>query len=431
MHWILLLTACALLSLFANGSVLKFGVKRTEGRTRRLLRNGNREELHKMRESLRSKATTGSQPLVDYEDQEYMVNVSIGTPPQSFLMRLSLSESLFWVPDSTCASSKCPSYCGDGVFCDQLCDPRCCKSSFDGKRLNDGDDCGWRNRFDSSKSSTYKHDGTQFAHKGEEDASGFLGNDNIGLGPFTSGDGLIIRSVQFGQASSVFYEPTYAFDGVFGLKYVTDIAGYVPLIMTAYTQGAIDAPQFTLALETHGASATELPGGTITYGGVDTDNCGDIIGTYPVHNLLLEAIGMGSGVLKPPSGHVWSASFLFSSTVIAGPLDVISTLAALAGATLDQFGLYDIACNATFPPLILTFGTDQYKIPASKLILQLNGNCILNIEQNYVVDSVIIGPAFAHQYCEVLDYDKKTVSLAKNLLAVCSSQCIYALLGLD
>ncbi|KAH7718268.1 aspartic protease [Aphelenchoides avenae] len=59
---------------------------------------------------------SSSQPLIDFEDGEYIANVSIGTPPQHLLLLLLLldtSGAAIWVPDKTCPSRKCPSWCAD------------------------------------------------------------------------------------------------------------------------------------------------------------------------------------------------------------------------------------------------------------------------------------------------------------------------------
>ncbi|KAH7670018.1 aspartic protease 2, partial [Aphelenchoides avenae] len=57
-------------------------------------------------------AASNSQPLIDYEDGEYIANVSIGTPPLRLVL-LSLNAGAFWAPDKMCPSTKCPSYCKD------------------------------------------------------------------------------------------------------------------------------------------------------------------------------------------------------------------------------------------------------------------------------------------------------------------------------
>ncbi|KAH7668109.1 aspartic protease 2, partial [Aphelenchoides avenae] len=60
-----------------------------------------------------ARLASNSQPLNDYNDNEYTANVSIGTPPQHFIVLLDIETSALWVPDKTCATKACPSYCKD------------------------------------------------------------------------------------------------------------------------------------------------------------------------------------------------------------------------------------------------------------------------------------------------------------------------------
>lgn len=70
-----------------------------------------------------------------------------------------------------------------------MCDPRCCASkelaiATTGKPLVTGD-CGWRNRFDSSTSSTYRNNGTHFRfdYAGDARGEGFVGIDTVTVLP--------------------------------------------------------------------------------------------------------------------------------------------------------------------------------------------------------------------------------------------------------
>lgn len=71
------------------------------------------------------------------------------------------------------------------VYCKSLCDPRCCVSRGlvrdSPRKLDEMPDCGWRNRFDSSKSSTYQKNGTRFASVFPQDSEvvGFIGVDTV------------------------------------------------------------------------------------------------------------------------------------------------------------------------------------------------------------------------------------------------------------
>ncbi|KAH7696417.1 aspartic protease 2B [Aphelenchoides avenae] len=170
---------------------ITFSVHRIESTRSKLIRTGKRSAYQDLKYAIQSsQAASNSQSLIDYEDGEYIANVSIGTPPQSFLVLLDLNTAAFWVPDKRCASTKCPSFCMDAVYCEALCDPRCCSTKSAGlsapDELDTMEDCGWRNRFDSAKSSSYKQDGmlsTDSLSSGAN-ADGFIGVDTITVSLF-------------------------------------------------------------------------------------------------------------------------------------------------------------------------------------------------------------------------------------------------------
>ncbi|KAK6035962.1 hypothetical protein COOONC_26533, partial [Cooperia oncophora] len=61
-----------------------------------------------------SRADAVSTPVIDYDDMAYMAEITLGTPPQTFVVFLDSGSSNLWVPDSTCSegqSSSCGTYC--------------------------------------------------------------------------------------------------------------------------------------------------------------------------------------------------------------------------------------------------------------------------------------------------------------------------------
>ncbi|KAH7721060.1 aspartic protease 2B [Aphelenchoides avenae] len=367
--------------------------------------------------------------VCDYNDIEYTANVSIGTPPQHFIVLLDLVTNAFWVPDKTCATKACPSYCKDAVYCKSLCDPRCCTSkklaiATTGKPVVLGD-CGWRNRFDSSKSRTYRNNGTHFRSIfAVDEGEGFIGIDTVTLG---DNDGLVIPSQTFGQATTGLFTSDDAFDGVLGIGAGFDRnPGMIPPLVNAKQQGLVKHNMFTIALRRDGDASPNLPGGTITYGDVDTKNCGAIKAYIPssrfgYQQVSLDDLSFGGFQSTRPSGTRWSATISFERTAFSGPKNVTDAMAKQVGAVAGDY-FYDIACNATIPSLFLTLGGVQVEIPQADLIegpYVGTGKCRLNIYGDEYSSSAFfsVGTALARKTCLTFDLEQNRIGISQNLYA--------------
>ncbi|KAH7716271.1 aspartic protease 2B [Aphelenchoides avenae] len=422
---------------FSDAGGIAVNVHRIESTRSRLIRTGKWSAYQDLKTAIRSAraASSKSQPLIDYDDGEYIANVIIGTPPQRFLVLLSFDTGAFWVPDKTCPSSKCPPHCKDVVYCKSLCDPRCCSAKSVARltpaELVKMEDCGWRNRFDSAKSSSYKKNGTHFTAvvAPGADADGFIGIDTVTLGDT---NGLTVHSQTFGQATSALFDATDAYDGVLGVgQALLGLPGITPLLYNAKQQGVIQRNVVTLALIREGIRSPDLPGGTITYGDVDIKNCGQTV-TYiqAMDNdpsvLSLDGVSFGGFEAPRPAGDVWRADFGFENTVLSGPMNVTDGLAKVAGAQKDGYGNYNIACNATVPSLFLTLSGQRFEIPGAELIRASDArdpsNCIFNVFGEDMIPGIfVVGAALARNYCLVFDYDDALLGFSRNLYSAPAS----------
>ena len=156
--------------------------------------------------------------------------VSIGTPPQVFKVVPDTGSSNLWVPSTSCGSIACYLH----------------------------------SKYDSSASSTYKKNGSDFAIKyGSGSLEGFVSQDTIKIGDLT------IKKQDFAEATS---EPGLAFafgkfDGILGLGYDTiSVNKIVPPVYNMIDQNLIDDSVFAFYL------GDSEDGSEVIYGGVDKDH---------------------------------------------------------------------------------------------------------------------------------------------------------------
>ncbi|KIH43357.1 eukaryotic aspartyl protease [Ancylostoma duodenale] len=194
----------------------------------------------------------------DYEDAEYLGNITIGTPEQQFRVILDTGSANLWVPDTTCGQNKdnCDTgFCNISQLCSYLCpNPNCCNSG-GGPNACDG-----KSKYDSSLSKTFVADGRKWSIQyGTGSASGIIGQDIVRFGsPGTNQ--LVVPGCVFGQATSL--APFFArqpIDGILGLAFKSiAVDGVTPPFLKAVDDHLVDQPVFTVFLEHVGGSSCSL-----------------------------------------------------------------------------------------------------------------------------------------------------------------------------
>jgi hypothetical protein len=413
----------------------------------RLRQSGRRQDVNKS--AALSHPRGHKATLVSEIDDVFVTSVSIGTPPQQFSLALDVNEYALWVADKTCAPPPpvhCPFYCRpDSDFCLFACNISCCftdsqKSKTYTPNCMDPNNpvmgnCDDVEKFDSSQSSTYVPDGTKICNAaGSVLWQGFVGIDTVRIGSDNQPQ-LVVPSADFGQATlsslGSYIDPGTNYDGVFGLGPIGAAQpGYTPPVVNAYNRGLIEKPIVTLWIrnDIHDDDGTDYnvtDAGKLTFGKLDDVHCGPLDGYHDIYQperlqstqIIFDAISLGNTKVVPTLNNA-TASFVLNGggmyAVGGGPS--MNALAIAAGATFNnQTNEYHIACNATFPPLVLTFDGRNYSIPSSQLIYNIGADvgCLLQFVSVYDDDnSLSLNTPFFRTFCTVFDVGNNRIGFA-------------------
>jgi hypothetical protein len=426
-----LLILVALLGL-ASAAIFQHDLSKIESKRTKMIKAGTWPAYRKYKDFLRlAKAPHNlksvAQNVNDYEDVEYIGNITIGTPEQTFLVILDTGSANLWVPDTSCgngSSSTCPDYCSDADFCQFLCDTSCCsfKKNAIAKPAPKASACANKRKFDSTKSTTYVKNGqTWEIQYGTGSANGFLGQDTVRFGDAGTNQ-LVVPNTIFGQATSIatFFAQD-PIDGILGLAFQSlAVDNIPPPLVNAISQGLLDQPLFTVYLQEKG-NVDNVRGGVFTYGGLDSTHCSSDVSYVPLSSATyfqfrMDSIGIGSY----SSNQGWDVISDTGTSFIGGPQDITDALANAVGATYDdQYGTYFIDCGANIGQTKITIGGKQYAIDAKQVLVDAgNGQCefaFFPFNSGGFGPSWILGDPWIRQYCNVYGLGKKNIGFAKTL----------------
>ncbi|CAJ0582406.1 unnamed protein product, partial [Mesorhabditis spiculigera] len=306
------------------------------------------------------------QKVYDYEDEEYLGNVTIGTPEQSFKVILDTGSADFWVPDKICTDDMDCEQCmqSDDFDCDFDCqDPFC---------------CDYITRKFKVPKSTF---------------------------------GMAVHLADFFASDPI--------DGILGLAFRSlSVSDSTPVLINAINQGLLDQPAFNVYLGKVG-NQDGVYGGVYTYGGLDPDHCGDVIAYQPLSSATYFQYKM-TEVVAGNYSFKWNWEVISDTgtSFIGMPTWQSKAIAKEFGAWYDKEDeVYEIACNATIPDIVLTIGGKQYAIQQENLIVTAgepdNKYCYLAIfDWDGDGTDWILGDPFIRQFCHVFDIGKQRVGFA-------------------
>ncbi|KLU85039.1 vacuolar protease A [Magnaporthiopsis poae ATCC 64411] len=319
-------------------------------------------------------------PVSNFMNAQYYSEITVGTPPQSFKVVLDTGSSNLWVPSQSCGSIACYLHA----------------------------------KYDSSASSTYKKNGTEFEITyGSGSLSGFVSNDVIQIGDIK------IKNQDFAEATK---EPGLAFafgrfDGILGLGFDRiSVNKMVPPFYQMIDQKLIDEPVFAFYL------ADQDDESEAVFGGINKDHIDGKIIEIPLRRKAYWEVDFDAISLGDEVGELENTGVILDTGTSLNvlPTQLAEMLNAQIGAKKGFNGQYTIDCDKrkSLPDVTFTLTGHNFSITAYDYILEASGTCIstfmgMDIEPP-AGPLAILGDAFLRRYYSIYDLGKGTVGLARS-----------------
>ncbi|XP_007435358.1 cathepsin D [Python bivittatus] len=333
--------------------------------------------------------TPTPEALKNYMDAQYYGEIGIGTPPQKFTVVFDTGSSNLWVPSVHC----------------HLLDIACLL----------------HHKYDSSKSSTYVKNGTDFAiHYGTGSLSGYLSQDTVTIGD------LCVKNQMFGEATK---QPGITFiaakfDGILGMAFPKiSVDKVAPFFDNVMDQKLLEKNIFSFYLNRNPKAET---GGELLFGGTDSQYyTGDFswvnVTRKAYWQVHMDKVDVGNGLTVCQDG--CEAIVDTGTSLITGPTEEIKELQKAIGAKPIIKGQYMLPCDklSELPTVSLVLGGQSYNLTPDQYALKvtvqgetlcLSGFSGLDVPPPggplWILGDVFIGP-----YYTVFDRDNDSVGFAK------------------
>ncbi|XP_008070053.1 renin [Carlito syrichta] len=280
--------------------------------------------------------TTSPVVLTNYLDTQYYGEIGIGTPPQTFKVIFDTGSANLWVPSTKCS----PLYTA----------------------------CGIHRLYDSSESSSYMENGTEFIiYYGSGRVKGFLSQDMVTVGGITVAQ-------MFGEITELPAMPFMLakFDGILGMGFPEQaVGGVTPVFDHILSQGVLKEDVFSVYYSRN----SHLLGGELVLGGSDPQY-------YEGSFHYVSVTKTDSWQIKMKGVSVRSATLLCEegckavvdtgASYISGPISSVRLLVEALGAKEQSIDEYVVNCNQVplLPDISFHLGGRAYTLTSADYVSQ-------------------------------------------------------------
>ncbi|KAG9230309.1 putative vacuolar protease A [Amylocarpus encephaloides] len=319
-------------------------------------------------------------PVSNFLNAQYYSEITIGTPSQTFKVVLDTGSSNLWVPSSECGSIACYLH----------------------------------TKYDSSSSSTFKKNGTEFEIRyGSGSLSGFVSQDTVTIGD------LKIKDQLFAEATE---EPGLAFafgrfDGILGLGFDTISVNKIPPpFYMMIDQGLLDEPVFAFYL----GDTNEEQESEAIFGGINEDHYTGKITEIPLRRKAYWEVDLNAITFGDATAELDNTGVILDTgtSLIALPSTLAELLNKEMGAKKGYNGQYTVECDKrdSLPDMSFNLSGYNFTITPYDYILEVQGSCISSFMGMDFPEPVgplaILGDAFLRKWYSIYDLGKGTVGLA-------------------